>query len=172
MLSKTMEKGLNEQMVAETYSAYLYWSMAAHLHDQDYPGMAHWMECQAKEELSHAVKIYGYMMERGSKARMSAIDEPPSEWDSPLHVMDSVLDHERKVTAMINALMDKAIDEKDHASNQFLAWFVTEQVEEESTASAILSRMKKMGDYVQGLIMLDDELGSRKPLYDLLPKSE
>lgn len=170
MLSAKMEKGLNDQMVAETYSAYLYWSMAAYLHDQDYPGMGHWMECQAKEELSHAAKIYAYILERGSKACMGAIDAPPSEWDSPLHVMDSVLDHEKKVTAMINGLVDMAIEEKDHASYQFLAWFVTEQVEEESTASSILSRMKKMGDYVQGLIMLDNELGSRAAPFDLMPK--
>ncbi len=170
MLSTKMEKGLNDQMVAETYSAYLYWSMAAYLHDQDYPGMGHWMECQAKEELSHAAKIFAYIMERGSKASMGAIEAPPSEWDSPLHLMDSVLDHERKVTGMINDLVDIAIDEKDHATHQFLAWFVTEQVEEESTVSSILSRMKKMGDYVQGLIMLDNELGTRVPLYDIIPK--
>ncbi len=170
MLSPKMEKGLNDQMVAETYSAYLYWSMAAYLHDQDYPGMAHWMECQAKEELSHAAKIYAYILERGSKVCMAAIDAPPSEWDSSLHVMDSVLDHEKKVTGMINNLANLAMDDKDHAAYQFLSFFVTEQVEEESTAASILSRMKKMGDYVQGLIMLDDELGSRVPLYDVAPK--
>ncbi len=170
MLSTKMEKGLNDQMVAETYSAYLYWSMAAYLHDQDYPGMGHWMECQAKEELSHAAKLFAYITERGSKACMGAIDAPQSDWDSPLHVMDSVLDHERKVTGMINDLVNIAMDERDHATHQFLAWFVTEQVEEESTVSSILSRMKKMGDYVQGLIMLDNELGARVPLYDIIPK--
>ncbi len=170
MLSKKMEKGLNDQMIAETYSAYLYWSMASYLHDQDYPGMGHWMECQAKEELSHAAKIYSYMLERGSKVVMGAIEAPPSDWDSPLHAMDNVLDHEKKVTGMINDLMDVAMEEKDHATVQFLAWFVTEQVEEEATASSILARMKKFGDYVQGLIMLDGELGKRPAPFDMTPK--
>lgn len=170
MMSEELKKAMNDQLVAEVYSAYMYWSMASYLHGQDYPGMAHWMEAQAKEELSHAARIYNYLIDRGVKVSMAVVEAPPVEWDSPLHVMENVLEHEKKVTAMIHNLVDIAINEKDYATNRFLSWFVEEQVEEESSAHAILARMKKLGDDVQGLIMLDNEMASRKPLYHILPK--
>lgn len=164
-----MEKAFNDQINAETYSAYLYWSMAAYLHSLDYPGMAHYMECQAKEEMLHSAMMYRYLLERGGKVKMSVIDAPPTEWDSPLHVLKSVLAHEEKVTGMINHMVDIALELRDHASNQYLMWFVKEQVEEESNANTNLSKMKKIGDNKQALLMFDDLLAQRVPLYNIIP---
>ncbi|MDD3399163.1 MAG: ferritin [Candidatus Methanomethylophilaceae archaeon] len=169
MIPERMEKAFNEQINAETYSAYLYWSMAAYLQTLDFPGMAHYMECQAKEELRHAAMMYKYVLERGGKVKMSAISAPPSEWDTPLHVFKSVLAHEEKVTGMINAMVDTAMELRDHASHQYLMWFVSEQVEEESNANANLSRLKKNGDNKQAMLVMDDSLGQRASLYDILP---
>lgn len=164
-----MEKAFNDQINAETYSAYLYWSMAAYLHGLDYPGMAHYMECQAKEEMLHSAMMYKYLVERGGKVKMTAIEAPTTEWDSPLHVMKSVLAHEELVTGMIHHLVDIAQELRDHASNQYLMWFVNEQVEEESNANANLSRMKKIGDNKQALLMFDDSLAQRVAPYTIIP---
>ena len=169
MILERMEKAFNDQINAETYSAYLYWSMAAYLHSLDYPGMAHYMECQAKEEMMHSAMMYNYLLERGGKVKMAAIEAPMTEWDSSLHVMKEVLAHEEKVTGMINRMVDIALELRDHASNQFLMWFVKEQVEEESNANANLSRMKKIGDNKQALLMFDDSLAKRPPLYSVIP---
>ena len=172
MIPERMEKAFNEQINAETYSAYLYWSMAAYLHTLDYPGMAHYMECQAKEELRHAAMMYKYVLERGGKVKMATISAPPSEWDTPLHLFKSVLAHEEKVTGMINALVDTAMELRDHASHQYLMWFVSEQVEEESNAKANLSRLKKIGDNKQAMLVMDDTLGQTVPLDDILGVQE
>jgi ferritin len=169
MLSEKMGSALNEQVNAELYSSYLYWSMAAHLDSLDYPGMAHYMEVQAKEELMHAVKLYRYIIDQGGKASMKTIDMPPASWDSVLEVMENVLEHEKKVTSLINNLVDIAIEQKDHATNNFLQWFVAEQVEEESNASGVLVKAKRSSGSMQALMMLDSELGQRVAPYNILP---
>ena len=161
MISTNMEKALNDQINAETYSAYLYLSMAAYFEDQGLPGFAAWMKAQAQEELFHAMKFFNYVNERGGRVRLEAIAEPPLEWSSVVDTFEATLDHEKHVTSLINTLVDKAIAEKDHATNNFLQWFVGEQVEEEDTASDILSKLKLMGEATGGLFMLDRELGQR-----------
>lgn len=161
MLSKKMEDALNEQINAETYSAYLYWSMAAYFDSINLSGFAGWMRAQAQEEMSHAVKFYGFVNERGGRVKLAAIEAPPTEWDSPVAVFQATLDHERKVTGLINNLVDMAISEKDHAANAFLQWFVTEQVEEEATADDILRKLTLAGDAPGALLMMDRGLGAR-----------
>ncbi len=161
MLSAKMEEVLNKQVNAELYSAYLYLSMSAYFSEINLNGFAHWMRLQAQEELSHALKIYDYVNERGGRPFLDAIDAPPKSWDSPSHVFENVLNHEQKVTAMINSLVDQAIKEKDHATNNFLQWFVSEQVEEEASANEVLQKVKMAGDQGGGLFMLDQELGKR-----------
>ncbi len=162
MLSDAMEAALNEQMKAEMYSAYLYLSMAAHFDAENLGGFATWMKMQAQEEMMHGMKFYGYINEAGGRAVMAAIDAPPAEWDSPLDAFKNVLEHEQKVTGLINDLVDKAAEEKDHATGAFLQWFVTEQVEEEATAEEIVSKLQMVGDAPQGLFMMDSLLGKRQ----------
>ncbi len=161
MLSAKMEKMLNQQINAETYSAYLYFSMSAYFSSINLEGFASWMRIQGLEELTHAEKFFRYLSERGARVRLAAIEAPPVEWDSPLAAMEQQYEHEQKVTAMINALVDLALDERDHATNSFLKWFVDEQVEEEATADGLVQKLKLVGAGGNVLFMMDRELGQR-----------
>lgn len=165
MLSEKMQEALNSQMNAELYSSYLYLSMAAYFQSIDLQGFAHWMHCQAKEELYHGIKFYNYINERGGKVLTSPIGGPPTEWDSPNAPFEHAYQHEQKVTGLINDLVDLAIEEKDHATNNFLQWFVKEQVEEEASASEVVQKLKHTGGQGNGLFMLDNELGQRLPIF-------
>ena len=161
MISKKMEKALNAQVNAELYSAYLYLSMEAFFQSLNLKGFANWMRAQTQEEVSHAMKIYDFINERGGRAVLKGIDGPPTEWDSPLVVFEAAYAHEQKVTGLINDLVDLAIKEKDHATNSFLQWFVNEQVEEEASADEIVQQLKMMEKAPGGMFMLDRELGQR-----------
>jgi ferritin len=161
MLADAMQKSLNTQVNAEFYSAYLYLSMAAYFEALNLKGFASWMTVQAQEEVSHAMKFYHYLNERGSRVAMMAIDAPPIQWDSPLKVFEHTYEHEQKVTNMINDLVDQAASLKDHATSQMLQWFVAEQVEEESSADEIVQKIKLIEHSKGGLFMLDKELGQR-----------
>ncbi len=161
MLNPKIEQALNEQVNAEMYSAYLYLAMAAYFSDQDLEGFNHWMNMQSQEELGHAMKFYAFINERGGRNILKTIEAPPSSWDSPTAVFEAVLEHEQKVTALINNLVDLAIAEKDHATNIFLQWFVTEQVEEEAGVNAVLQKLKRLGNDGSGLFMIDRELAAR-----------
>ncbi len=168
MLKEKMEQSLNNQVNAELYSSYLYLSMSAYFSEINLNGCAHWMRLQAQEELSHAMKLYDYINERGGRPVLDAIEAPPGAWNSPVDVFENVLSHEQKVTALINDLVDLAIEQKDHATNNFLQWFVSEQVEEEASANEVLQKVKMTGNQGSGLFMLDQELGKRV----LTPASE
>lgn len=161
MISKNMEEALNGQVNAEMYSAYLYLSMESYFKSLNLNGFANWMRVQTQEEMVHAMKIYDFINERGGGVTLKAIDGPPTKWESPMAVFKAVYEHEQKVTGLINKLVDLAIEEKDHATNTFLQWFVNEQVEEESSADAIVQQMKMMGNAPGGTFMLDRELGQR-----------
>ncbi|MHC4156065.1 MAG: ferritin, partial [Planctomycetota bacterium] len=146
MIGKKMQNALNEQVNAELYSAYLYLAMEAFFESANLPGFANWMRVQTQEELSHAMKIYDYVGERGGRVTLKQIAGPPTEWDSPLAAFEAVSEHEQKVTGLINELVNLAIQEKDHAANMFLQWFVNEQVEEEKNADEIVQKLKLMAD--------------------------
>ena len=145
ILSENMQEALNKQMNAELYSSYLYLSMAAYFKSIDLNGFAHWMHCQAKEELFHGIKFYNYITERGGRAVMAPIVGPETNWDSASAPFDQAYQHEQNVTGMINDLVNLAIEEKDHATNNFLQWFVSEQVEEEASASEVVQKLKLTG---------------------------
>lgn len=161
MLDEKMRESLNFQLNRELYSGYLYLAMAAYFEDQDLPGFGNWMRIQAQEELSHAMKFYDYLVQRGSRVELAEIETPEKEWDSPLSVFEQVYEHEKMVTGLINDLVDLAIELKDHATNNFLQWFVAEQVEEEESSSGVLQKVKMAGESNRGLYMLDQELGQR-----------
>ena len=156
-----MEKALNDQINAEMYSAYLYLSMSAYFQSKSLTGFANWMKVQAQEEMVHAMKMYDFVNERGGRVILAAIAAPPLEWDSPLNAFEGVYEHEQKVTGLINNLVELALEEHDHATNIFLQWFVSEQVEEEDSANEVVQKIKLMGDAQGGLFMLDRELGQR-----------
>lgn len=161
MLSEKVQKALNEQLNAEMYSSYLYLSMNAYFKSISLDGFANWMYAQAQEELMHAMKFYDFINQRGGRVALSTIESPPVEWDSPQAVFEETLKHEQKVTGLIHALVETALRENDHATNIFLQWFVTEQVEEEDSVGSVLEQLKLLGDAKGGLFMMDRELAKR-----------
>lgn len=163
MINEKMEKALNDQINAELYSGYMYLSMSAFFSTLSLDGFATWMKSQALEEQYHAMKMYDYLVERGGTVRLGAIERPPSEWKDPVDVFENVLAHEKKVTGLINDLVDLSHELRDHATNNFLQWFVAEQVEEEASADGVLQQLKLTGGKGGGLLMMDRELGARAP---------
>jgi len=161
MLNSKIQDTLNKQINAEMFSSYLYLSMAAWAESQGFKGMAHWMRMQVQEENLHAMKFIDFVLERGGRVHLTALEGPKVEWASPLDVFTDVCAHEAKVTGLINELVDLAVGESDHATNAFLQWFVTEQVEEEATARDIRDRLKLAGASGATLYMVDRELGRR-----------
>jgi ferritin len=162
MLGKTVEEALNKQVNRELYSAYLYLAMSAYFETANLKGFAKWMRIQAKEEQSHALKFYDYVIARGGKVSLLPIESPRAKWASAGKVFEEVYTHEQKVTGMINALVDLAIKEKDHATFEMLQWFVKEQVEEEEHANEILAKLKSIGDVPGHLFYLDHEMSKRE----------
>jgi ferritin len=161
MLDKKIQQALNDQLNAELYSAYLYLSMAAYFHSTNLPGFANWMTIQAQEEQMHAMKFYDYLNQRGGRVILTTINTPPGEWSTPLEVFEAVYAHEQKVTYLINGLMDLALQQKDHAACAFLQWFVSEQVEEESSADELVQKLKLIKNNTAELFTFDRELARR-----------
>lgn len=161
MFSAKMAEAMAEQVNAELYSSYLYLSMNSYLASVNLAGMASWMKMQAQEELFHGMKMYNFILERGGRVILKQIAQPTSAWDSPLAVFENVYAHEQKVTGLINNLVNLAQDERDHATNIFLQWFITEQIEEEANASGIVHKLQLIGNDASGLFALDQELGTR-----------
>ncbi|MBU1024259.1 ferritin [bacterium] len=167
MMDKKIQEALNNQINYELFSAYLYLSMSAYFENGGLSGCASWMNSQAQEEMVHALKMYNYIVECGGRVKLAAIGEPRFEWDSPVDVLKETLEHERGVTRRIYKIVDLAIELKDHGTNQFLQWFVGEQVEEEATAEDILKKMELMKDAPGGMYLLDQEMGARPALFTL-----
>ena len=161
MLSKKMEKMLNEQINREFYAAYLYLSMAAYFDSLNLQGFAQWMRAQTQEEVVHAMKIFDHVNERGGRVMLIKLEAPPSEWASPLAALEAAYGHEQKVTGWIHELVGAARSESDYASEIFLQWYVTEQVEEEESTDGVVQQLKLVGDSPQALLTLDRALGQR-----------
>jgi ferritin len=162
MLGKAVQDAMNEQIKNELYSAYQYLSMAAYCESVNLPGFAQWMRAQSQEETEHAMKFYDFILDRNGRVVLQAIEAPVVEFGSPLEVFEQALEHEQKVTAMINELYGLAVRENDYASQTFLQWFVTEQVEEEKNAGDVVETLRMVGDKSEALFLLDRELGRRE----------
>ena len=161
MFNKKMEKSFNEQINEELYSAYLYLSMVAYFESTNLPGFANWMRVQTQEEIVHAMKFYDYINQRNGRVVLTALADPQIEWKSPMDAFEAAYKHEVHITAKINELVNLAIEEKDHAANMFLQWFVNEQVEEEKNPLDIIQKLKMIKDSSESLYMLDKELAAR-----------
>ena len=163
MITEKMEKALNGQINKEFYSAYLYLAMSAYCNKINLPGAEHWFRMQYDEEVIHMTKMFDYVMQHGGEAHLLQIDEPPQEFGTILNVFEASLAHEQSVTKLINELLDIAVQERDHATQVFLQWFITEQVEEEANVGDIVQRIKLAGDNGGAVMMLDDKLSLRQP---------
>ncbi|WP_297098648.1 ferritin [uncultured Draconibacterium sp.] len=161
MLKEKVLNALNEQINAEQYSSLLYLSMSAYFNDKGLPGFANWMYVQYQEELTHANKFFNYVVERGGKVELKAIDQMPTTWEGVIDVYEKTLEHEQLVTSLIDKLVDVAVEERDHATQSFLRWFVDEQVEEEANVTEILDTLKLINGQGNGIFMLDREMRNR-----------
>ena len=163
MMNKKIEEAFNEQLNAELFSSYLYLSMVNYFADENLDGMATWMRIQTDEERMHGMKFLDFINDRGGRTVLKQIDQPKIEWSSALEAFQDGYNHECLISSKINDLVTLANAEGDHAASAFLQWFVTEQVEEEATALAVVEKLKKIGDNPVGLLMIDDQLSQRAP---------
>lgn len=159
VLGKKLEETLNRQINEEMYSSYLYFAMATHFKNERLNGFAKWMERQSKEEMEHAMKFYGYILQRNGKVELGEIAKPSFAGKTPLEVFEATLKHEQRITKLVNDIYDLAGEEKDTAAGIFMQWFVNEQVEEEASVLEMIDALKMIGDSKQALFMLDHELG-------------
>ena len=160
-MNAAVQDGFNEQIKNEWFSGYLYLSMSAHFDQKNLPGFARWMRLQAQEELAHGLRLFDYVLRRGGRVELRAIDAPTTEFGSPLSVFESVLEHEQAVTGMIHRLFELSGKEGDWAAQQELQWFIAEQVEEEDSAATARDQVRMAGGDPAALLMLDQQLGSR-----------
>ena len=161
MLTKTLEDAINNQINKELFSSYLYLAMSSHFAESNLGGFASWMRVQSTEEYGHAMKFLNYVLERNGHVDLETIEKPAAKFKAPLDVFKQVLEHEQKVTAMINKIFELAVREKDYPTQIMLQWFITEQLEEEKSAGDILEQLKMIGDSPVSIIMMDRQLGAR-----------
>jgi len=161
MITKKMQDAMNEQIKHELESAYLYLSMVAYFHSLGLDGMAQWMRAQTQEEMVHAMKFFDHIKDREGRIELLPLAQPKKEWSSPLAAFQDAYQHEKFITAKINALVKIAAEETDYPASVLLQWFSTEQVEEESSTSRVAQMLERIGDSGNGLIMLDRELDTR-----------
>jgi len=161
MISEKMQKAFLAQINKELFSEYLYLSMKAYFADKNLKGFVNWLNIQVQEEHAHAMGMFDYIIERGGKIELEAIEKPKCTWESPLEAFKDVVGHEQYITSQINALYDVADTEKDRAAQLFLNWYVKEQVEEEASAGDILAHLELIGNDTKALLDLDKELSTR-----------
>lgn len=161
MISEKLEKAFNDQINKEFYSEYLYMSMYAYFDRLNLQGFKNWMNVQMQEEHAHAMGMFNYLHERGGKVKLQTIEQPETDWASPVELFEHVLKHEQYVTSLINALMDVADEVKDRAAVSFLDWYLKEQVEEEANVSKVLKTLKMVCEDKNSLYMFDKELAAR-----------
>lgn len=161
MISNKVQDAINAQINAEFWSAYLYLSMAMHFEAEGRTGVANWFRIQFQEEQAHAQIFINYLNQRAGRVTLKAIDAVPTTWESPLDAFKATLEHEQKVTALINGLYAIAEAEHDYATRDRLNWFVSEQVEEEDNCRTLIDKYTLIGDDGMGQYMLDQELATR-----------
>ena len=161
MIVKKMRDLMNEQIKNELESYYIYLSMVAYFHSRNLDGMAHWMRCQAHEEMIHAMKFYDHIIDRGGTVELLNLKQLKTKWKSPLEAWQDTLEHEKFITAKIHDLVKLSRKENDIASDTLLNWFSKEQIEEESNAEKVLRQMEMIGDSKQGIYLLDRDLATR-----------
>ncbi len=161
MISEKIARMLNEQITKEQYAAQYYLSMSAWFHARDLEGIANYFRVQSKEELMHGDKIFDYLLDVGHQVVMGAVGKPPHEFENEQDVFEKALEHEKLVTRSIFDIVKAATEEGDFATTSFLQWFINEQVEEEASASLLVSKVHRVKDNMSALFLFDQELGQR-----------
>ncbi|WP_058304055.1 ferritin [Gorillibacterium timonense] len=161
MVSEELLEKLNDQMNFEFFSSHAYLALAAYCASESWEGFSNWFVRQAEEEQAHGMKIFNFINDLGKRATISGMESPKNDTHSVLEAFESAYAHEQEVTRRIYALSDIALNEREHATYQFLKWFIDEQVEEESTVDSIVQRLRRIGNDGNALFILDAELGKR-----------
>ena len=161
-VSANVVKALIEQYNFEIESGYVYLAMVHDLTDKNWPGFAHFMDLQAKEEYEHAERFQKFIEEIDGRVVLKAIPEPKKEYKSVLDIFKTALDHEKEVTSRIEKIYELASKEKNYVVMEFLNWFLKEQVEEEDNMRTICDRIEQFGDSFTSLYLFDKELGTRE----------
>jgi ferritin len=161
MITKKIEKAINEQLNRELYSAYLYLAMSADATAKGYKGAGKWFRVQFQEEQAHALKFYDYLLSQGASVGLDEIKKPKLAWKSLLEMFEATLKHEQFITKSLNGLMDLAVAGKDYATQSLLQWYITEQIEEEANDVDILSMLRMAGSSTGTQLMIDKQLGKR-----------
>lgn len=159
MISKNIEKALQQQIALEAYSSSYYLSMASWMDAEGFEGTAAFLYTQSDEERMHMLKIFHFINDNDGQAIVPSTEQPPKKFKDYHNCFQLILEQEQAVTASIHELVNQAIKEKDHAAHNFLQWYVSEQMEEEKQVKTILNKLKIIGKDGSGLFMLDNELG-------------
>lgn len=160
MISKKLQDAINEQINVEMWSSNLYLSMSLFFAKEGFPGFSTWTKTQSLEEMGHAYMMMDYVIKRGGEVKIKEVGDVPNSWSTPLDVFQSIHKHECHISELIDKLVDVASGERDKASQDFLWFFVREQVEEEASTKEIIDKIKMAGE--QGLFYLDAQLGQRQ----------
>lgn len=158
MLSDTIINKLNEQINWEFYSSNLYLQMSSWCDHQGLEGSAAFLAAHAGEEMSHMQKLFTYINECGSMAKLGEIKAPPTDYDSVADIFEKIYEHEIFVTKLINELAGAAFSDKDYSTFNFLQWYVAEQHEEEKLFKSILDKIRIIGTDGRGLYHFDQQM--------------
>jgi ferritin len=161
MIAKRMSEAMNMQIKHELESYYIYLSMVAYFHEQNLDGMAHWMRCQAHEEMIHAMKFFDHIIDRGGSVKLLDLKQLKTTWKSPLEAWKDAYEHEQFITGKVNELIKISREENDYNSEPLLHWFAKEQIEEEKNTDKVAKELAMVGSSKEGLLMVDRELGTR-----------
>jgi len=152
---------INEQVKNEFYAAYFYLSVSSYFEAKPLTGFAHWMKVQSQEEVSHAMKFFNFLLQHGSRVSLLSIDQPPSDFESPLDAFSQALQNEKRVTSQIHHLYALALEEQNADAQVLLQWFIEEQVEEEESVGEVIEELKRVGEDADALLQLNKTLGTR-----------
>jgi ferritin len=161
MIGEKTKVAMNQQIKHELESFYIYLSMAAYFHERNLDGMAHWMRCQAHEEMIHAMKFYDHILDRGGQVTLMDLKQIKTKWETPLEPWKDAYEHEKLITGKINNLIKISREENDYASEPLLSWFLNEQIEEEKNTEKVAREMSMVENSKEGILMLDRELATR-----------
>ncbi len=157
-MNKRIEAALNDQIQKESSSSQFYLAMASWAENNGLNGTSQFMYKHSDEERFHMLKLIKFVNERGGKALIPAVEQPPKDYDSLEHIFELLLEHELSVTASINNVVDACLQEKDYSTHNFMQWYVSEQLEEEALARGILDKLRLIGGDKGGLYLFDRDL--------------
>ena len=160
MLPKKVEEILNQQIEKEDYSSQLYLSMASWAENKGFEGVSDWLYAQAEEERMHMLKLVKYVNERDGVAKIPGIDTPPDDFEDVFVMFDKVLAHEKYISASINEIVAVCMAENDYTTQNWIQWFVTEQIEEEASVKAIIDKLNLLGK--NNLYLFDRDIMSMR----------